>query len=231
MTWMRRRVCAFLLFLILITALASCSETEVVPYEELGQFLNEEQVALYQKAQKVYRLFRGMPDLIDLPDFFPNREGGPEGLGNSGAAEQISHSVNGTVRYVSCAGGIDSFSDLALLCGSVFTEDCWEGLNMETGWGAPLFLEIDNHLFHADCAMGSAPGYDPEHYPDTYELSFRSENEIRFSIIGHYKIYSSEDVNQYSIQTCSFPVKMVLEQGGWRFSMFADAGLDLPLNP
>ncbi|MBO4798242.1 MAG: hypothetical protein J5494_05670 [Candidatus Methanomethylophilaceae archaeon] len=193
--------------------------------------MDDEQTALYQKARRVYLLFRGMPDLIDLPSFIQDGVVDPRAQGNSGAAEQVSHSVNGMVRYVSCAGGIDSFSDLALLCGSVFTEDYWEGLNMETGWGAPLFLEIDNHLFHADCAMDSAFGYDPEHYPDTYELSFRSENEIRFSIIGHYKIYSSEDVNQYSIQTCSFPVKMVLEQGGWRFSMFADAGLDLPLNP
>ncbi|MBQ4290932.1 MAG: hypothetical protein II719_07015 [Clostridia bacterium] len=238
---MRWRIPVILLFVIIITAVASCSETkepgqssqdpvqQAAPFEELALFLNDEQVALYQKAGKVYRLFRGIPDLIDLPSYFQDGICNLEEQGYSSTTELVSHCINGMVRYVSCAGEIDSFSDFAELCGSVFTEGYWEELNTATGWGAPVFIEIDNCLFYADCSKGTTPGYDPEQYPDTYELSFRDEKEIRFSVIGHYKIYSNGDgeIDHFSIQTYSFPVKMVLEQEGWRFSLFSDPGLDL----
>ena len=54
-------------------------------------------------------------------------------------------------------------------------------------------------------------------------LVSRSDTEICFDVIGHYAQDDAEE-------TRSFPITLTLTDNDWRFSQYADAGLDEPYN-
>lgn len=199
------------------------SKESAVIYEKLSEFLNDEQIEIYKLAQNIYPLFVGFPDSINtlhlklagadtqtILEFLVNND-----------YPQNSLNING-LTYHMCIGEYQKLSDLKELCLSVFTPDYFEKLN-DTGWGIPTFVEIDQHLYYAFTSRGSAFGYNPQEYPDKYELIKKNENEIIFNVIGHYK--SSNVDPDYTVETRSFPVSMVLTDNGWRFSEFSSAML------
>lgn len=198
------------------------TESAVI-YEELSEFLNDEQIEIFKLAQHIYPLFVGVPDGINTLHLTMNgadTQTVQEFLVNSDYP-QNSLNING-LTYHMCIGEYQKLSDFKKLCLSVFTLDYFEQLN-DTSRGIPTFVEIDQHLYHAFASKGSAFGYNPLEYPDKYELIRCSDNEILFNIIGHYKSSNVDPV--YTVETRSFPVSMVLTENGWRFNTYSDARL------
>lgn len=192
-----------------------------VIYDSLADFLSEEQIDLYNKALKIYPLFVGVPDGINTLHLTMNgadTQTVQEFLVNSDYP-QNSLNING-LTYHMCIGEYQKLSDFKKLCLSVFTLDYFEQLN-DTGRGIPTFVEIDQHLYYAFTSKGGAFGYNPSEYPDKYELTSVSDTEICFNVIAHYK--SSNVDPDYTVTTKSFPVKLVLTDIGWRFSLFNTA--------
>lgn len=197
------------------------SETATI-YSKLSDFLTEEQIQLYYKALEIYPLFNGMPDTIDY--LYLSLQGKPWDEKNNYVVNYAlsddmveSYTING-LYYNICKGEyqtIDAFSDLCL---SVFTDEYYKELNA-TEWGVPTFMQINNYLYHINSSKGGAFGYDPIESPDTYVLVSRTDTEICFDVIGHYAQDDTEE-------TRSFPITLTRTESGWRFSQFADAGLD-----
>lgn len=191
-------------------------------YTELADFLTDEQIQLYNKASEIYPLFNGMPDTIDY--LYLSLQGKPWDEKNNYVVNYAlsddmveSYTING-LYYNICKGEyqtIDAFSDLCL---SVFTDEYYKELNA-TEWGVPTFMQINNYLYHINSSKGGAFGYDPIKSPDTYVLVSRLDTEICFDVIGHYAQDDTEE-------TRSFPITLTRTESGWRFSQFADAGLD-----
>ena len=201
------------------------SETALL-YTELSDFLNEEQISTYKMAQYIYPLFNGVPDSINtlhliiadadletIQDYLADAER---------QTNRSIHNING-LNYCVCIGEYQRLSQFKELCLSVFTEEYWTELN-DTSWSVPQFVEINQKLYFVDISKGSIVGYNPTEYPDTYEVVCRTDTEICFKVIGHYK--SSTVESEYAIETRRFPIKLVLEDDGWRFSLFSDAALD-----
>lgn len=195
-------------------------ESEVaIMYTDLSEFLSEEQIAVYRLAEQILPLFLGAPDSVNTLHLIldgADVQSQLEYLAENGQQADITpYSMNG-INYLPCIGEFQHFAELESLCLSAFTEAYWEELN-----GTPMFIELDGQLYHADVAKGSAFGYAPSEHPDTYELISKSDSEIRFNLIGHYK--SSNVDADYTLETRTFPIKMVLMEDGWRFSRFAIA--------
>ena len=206
-----------------------------VIYDSLADFLSEEQIDLYNKALKIYPLFKGHPDGIDTlhlslknasydeikafkVELFSRREDDNYVI----SGYQYNHTINDKT-YLLCMGEYQSLNSLEELCLSVFTNEYWNQLNCIKGEykGIPQFIEIDGRLYYNLVSMGGPFGYNPSEYPDKYELTSVSDTEICFNVIGHYK--SSNVDPDYTVTTKSFPVKLVLTDIGWRFSLFNTA--------
>lgn len=191
-------------------------------YTELADFLTDEQIQLYNKASEIYPLFNGMSDAVDYLHLC--LQGRPWDEKNNYVVNyKRSADIAETYRindlfYVFCKGEyqtIDVFNDLCL---SVFTDTYYKKLN-DSGWGIPSFIQINDSLYHISASKGGAFGYDPIESPDTYVLVSRTDTEICFDVIGHYAQDDTEE-------TRSFPIILTRTENGWRFSQFADAGLD-----
>lgn len=208
-----------------------------VIYDSLADFLSEEQIDLYNKALKIYPLFRGHPDSIDTLHLILNNASYDERRSFSAelssqriqnndviSGYQYSHKIN-RLNYLLSMGEYQSLSSLKDLCLSVFTNEYWCRLNRGGSRfeydRTPQFLEIDGRLYYNSVSMGGPFGYNPSEYPDKYELTSVSDTEIDFNVIAHYK--SSNVDPDYTVTTKSFPVKLVLTDIGWRFSLFNTA--------
>ena len=207
-----------------LTASASSTSqpAESSVYTELADFLTEEQIELYNKASEIYPLFSGLPDAIDYLHLSLHGRPWDEKYNyvvNYKRSDEIAETcrINDLV-YVFCKGEyqtIDAFNDLCL---SVFTDAYYKKLN-DSGFGVPSFIQINDSLYHISASKGGAFGYDPIKSPDTYVLVSRLDTEICFDVIGHYAQDDTEE-------TRSFPITLTRTESGWRFSQFADAGLD-----
>ena len=120
--------------------------------------------------------------------------------------------------YVFCKGEYQTIDAFNELCLSVFTDAYYKKLN-DSGWGVPSFIQINDSLYHISASKGGVFGYDPIKSPDTYVLVSRLDTEICFDVIGHYAQDDTEE-------TRSFPITLTRTESGWRFSQFADAGLE-----
>ena len=211
-----------------LTASASSTPQSAEPgvYTELADFLTEEQIELYNKASEIYPLFSGMPDAIDYLHL--SLQGRPWDEKNNYVVNyKRSDDIAETYRindllYVFCKGEYQTIDAFHELCLSVFTDTYYKKLN-DSGFGVPSFIQINDSLYHISTSKGGVFGYDPIESPDTYVLVSRSDTEICFDVIGHYAQDDAEE-------TRSFPITLTRTESGWRFSQFADAGLDEPYN-
>ena len=207
-----------------LTASASSTPQSAEPgvYTELADFLTEEQIELYNKASEIYPLFSGMPDAIDYLHL--SLQGRPwEEKNNYVVNYKRSDEIAETYRindlvYVFCKGEYQTIDAFNELCLSVFTDAYYKKLN-DSGFGVPSFIQINDSLYHISASKGGVFGYDPIESPDTYVLVSRTDTEICFDVIGHYAQDDTEE-------TRSFPITLTRTESGWRFSQFADAGLD-----
>lgn len=109
-----------------------------VIYDSLADFLSEEQIDLYNKALKIYPLFRGRPDGIDTLHLILNNasydetrtfetELSSQQIQNNDVISEY-HKING-LNYVLSMGEYQSLGSLKDLCLSVFTNEYWCRLN------------------------------------------------------------------------------------------------------
>ncbi|MBR6604179.1 MAG: hypothetical protein IKK94_09205 [Clostridia bacterium] len=226
---MKRFISVFLLILVIMSA--SCGKAESnggeneeskILYTNLTDFLTEEQIAVYNKAKEIFPLFSGMSEGVEYLHL--SLEGASvdeiiEYTVSLGEATLLDHNGN---SYIMSRGEYRTMEELKNLCLSVFTEEYFDRLN-RTILKEPAFLEENGRLYYINAVKGGAFGYSPDEIPDTYELVSKSENEIRFNMIGHYK--SSNVDPDYTVSEKSFPIVMTLTDNGWRFSRFAIAVL------
>ena len=177
-------------------------------------FLTQEQQMLYRRAHSLYEHLLG--DSIEYAetfedDVFPQRE-----------YEQVM--INDMV-YLVAQGRYANWIDFEEVGHSIFTEKYWEELN-KTSDGLPLRTEYNGKLCFLDTSMGGGYYY-CEDIPDDFRLEKSEENEIVFTLIGHYRNFekatdeiTTEDGMSGYDYTLEFPIKMILTEDGWRFDEF-----------
>ncbi|MPM21516.1 hypothetical protein SDC9_67960 [bioreactor metagenome] len=163
-------------------------------------------------------IFRGDTSGVES---FPLPDGSYVSHTGSGSYKKVE--LGGYEYYVS-EGRYKNWDDFEAVILSVFTKEYFEALN---GQGPEIFVEKDGALCYLDAAMGS----DPAHYgEDTFELISKSDNEIKFNVIGRYHGYipgvytaREKDVKEGDDFTASYPLTLVKTADGWRFSEFSRA--------
>ena len=178
---------------------------------EAPDFLTEEQQTLYRKARTAYAQFRLYTDGFGSTEWNPVTI---EGYDNS--------------FYVG-NGSITAWDDYETAMLGLFTPEYLEELNVtvtELEDGTTLryarFADYQGQLAFSDSARGSNITYLG---PDTFELISRSEDEIRFYVIGTYQDYveneAGEMVQEGETTQQKYEIVLTHTENGWRFSQFA----------
>lgn len=82
-----------------------------------------------------------------------------------------------------------------------------------------MFFRIDDRLFRLARELSANVFYSSELPPDTFELISKTNESIEFTVTTHY--YSTYYAMTENIPTsASYPIKMVMTDNGWRFSLF-----------
>lgn len=182
-------------------------------------FLDEEQQLLYRRAYCVYsHLFGGDTGEVNV---WQEGDKYPDGMND------VEH--NG-MFYTKACGRYATWADFNALVHSVFTDEFWNQLNGSADSG--VFININGSLHFIWASRGMY--YYNDNVPDKFELISKEENEITFTLIGHYSSPWPEggiaEGNQHLSNefdyTIEFPIKMVRTQNGWRFAEFHSAIAD-----
>jgi len=190
-------------------------------------FLTEEQQDLYRRAHCLYQnMFGGVTYAIDLD--FP-------------AVETIEWEepmegffVSGDYRYQPAQGRYQRWADFDGMIHSVFTDHFWKSRSTLSN-GQPIYQDFDGRLGIVELERGSGNYYN-ENFPDEFRLEKQTEEEISFTLIGHYSwVYPREgetseerDARRKREYECTqeFPIRIVLTENGWRFDEFHSALAD-----
>lgn len=189
-------------------------------------FLTEEQQGLYRRAHCLYlNLFGVTPANVD-------RLGDPQ---NGSSNETV---VIDDMTYTFSHGRYRSWEDFDALVHAVFTERFWEERNNPvSAAGEPriLFREYNGLLCYLETEKEQGNYYN-ENFPDEFHLDEQTEEEISFTLIGHYSwVYPKEgetseerDARRKREYDCTqeFSIEMVLTEDGWRFDEFHSALVD-----
>lgn len=185
-------------------------------------FLDEEQQLLYRRALCVYNhLFGG-----DTGEVCVWEEGDSYPDGAMGDVE-----YNG-IGYTKATGRYAAWTDFDALVHSVFTDRFWTDCNAIQR--AERFINIDGAMHFIWASRGMY--YYNDNFPDTFKLISKTDDEIAFTLTGHYSSpwpnegETSADRNarwesgwDYTID---FSIKMVRTADGWRFDQFHSAIAD-----
>jgi hypothetical protein len=115
--------------------------------------------------------------------------------------------------YAKSIGRYRKWADFEKLVMAVFTTDGFKELNWNNA-----FLEKDGDLY----LLGATgmPRYGYVIQKDIFELINSSENEIKFSVTGHF-YDDCDSANIESEEKNTVEVKLTKTSDGWRFSKFA----------
>lgn len=185
-------------------------------------FLEEEQQDLYRRAHSLYmHLNGGDTTMIEYGETME------QPLPDWADYERVE--LNG-MKYVVSQGRYANWADFDAVVHSIFTDECWEGLNPNQ-----VYLEHNGRLCYIEAARGSGYYYN-DNFPDEFELISRTENEVRFTLIGHYSpVWPREGettaernarLKKEYDYTLEFPIRLILTQDGWRFDEFHTALAD-----
>ncbi len=184
-------------------------------------FLDGEQQQLYRRAHCVYgHLFGG--DTADsciweVGDPYPDGWGDVE--------------YNG-IGYTKATGRYADWEDFDALVHSVFTDRCWDSLNaIQRG---EMYVDIGGATHFLLASRGMY--YYNDNFPDTFQLISKTDDEITFTLTGHYSSpwpnegESTADRDKRLTSgwdyTIDFPMKLVRTAEGWRFDQFHNAAAD-----
>lgn len=177
-------------------------------------FLTQEQQTLYRRAHNLYEHLVG--DSIEYAETFK------DGTFPQSEYEQV---IINDMAYLVAQGRYADWNHFEEVGRSIFTEDYWEELN-KTSDGLALRTEYNGKLCFLDLSMGSGYYYCKD-IPDGFRLEKSDENEVIFTLIGHYRYLdegandsTNDDKAQDYDYTLEFPIKLVLTENGWRFDEF-----------
>lgn len=192
-------------------------------------FLTEEQQYLYQRAHCLYlNLFGVTSANVDR-------------LGRLGVAPRQSEYdtvVIDDMTYTVSHGRYRKWEEFDALVHAAFTDKFWdEHNNSVSAVGEPwiMFREYNGMLCYLETEKGQGYYYN-ENFPDEFRLEKQTEDEILFTLIGHYswvwpregETYEERDARlerEYEY-TLEFPMRMVLTEDGWRFDEFHSGLVD-----
>lgn len=195
-------------------------------------FLTEEQQDLYRRAHCLYQnMFGGFTAAIDFN--FP----AVETVEWKEPAEDFF--VLDDWLYQPARGRYQRWADFDATVHGVFTDRFWESKNIFSD-GLPIYRDFDGRLGILELERGSGYYYN-DNFPDEFRLDKQTEEEISFTLIGHYspvwpkegETYEERDARlerEYEY-TLKFPIKMVLTEDGWRFDEFHSALADEEESP
>ena len=181
-------------------------------------FLDADQQLLYRRAHCVYNHLFG----TSTEDFDYWTEGDDHYFYAAGDLD-----VNGRL-YARCRGRYSNWADFDTMVRSIFTDGCWTTLNCDR------YVNVDGTLYFAYGDRGSY--YYNRRFPDTFTLVAKTDDEIVFTLTGHYSSpwpnegESIEDRDRRLESgwdyTYDFPIRMVRTEAGWRFDAFHAALAD-----
>ena len=184
-------------------------------------FLDGKQQDLYRRAHCVYsHLFGGdtaYACIWEEGDAYPPGWGEVEYKG---------------IGYTKATGRYAAWADFDALVHSVFTDSCWTNLNaIQRG---ERYINIDGTMHFLLASRGMY--YYNDNFPDTFKLISKTDDEIAFTLTGHYsspwpnegETSAGRDARWESRwdYTIDFPIKMVRTEDGWRFDTFHSAIAD-----
>jgi len=182
-------------------------------------FLDSEQQLLYRRAYCVYsHLFGGDTGEVNV---WQTGDKYPDGMND------VEH--NG-MFYTKACGRYATWANFDALVHSVFTDEFWTQLNGDADSG--VFININNTLHFIWASRGMY--YYNDDIPDKFELISKNEDEIIFTLIGHFsapwdEVGKTEEGLQLGSEyeyTIEFPMKLVRTQNSWRFAEFHSALAD-----
>ena len=187
------------------------------------KFLTREQQALYRRANAMYRILTAaFTTWID--EFDESRD------------YELTYEVveiNG-YNYILSSGRYADWAEFEAVIHSLFTDEMWQALN--TNEYCSRFINYNGRMAYLDAGRGAGYFYNGEHFPDRFELVSMTEDEIVFTLIGHYtEVYSTagmsrEEAREYMRTVCEytqeFTIRMVRTEDGWRFDEFHSAATE-----
>ncbi len=187
-------------------------------------FLDTELQTLYRKASNLYvGPFGFMSMDIEYATFEEQT-----------LSQYESVNVNG-YEYLKAHGRYKHWEDFFIVTHSIFTDEYFNDLNTISD-GMDRFAEKDGNLCVLDVANGSSP-HRNENFPDEFALLERTDTTISFTVKGFYSYgypHEGESFEERDARlkagyesTEEFPIEMIMTDGGWRFSKFADTVLDM----
>ena len=188
-------------------------------------FLDEEQQDLYRRAWSVYVHVFGLDTTgVDYAEQYPG----------DFPSEPYESFEEGGYTYLYAKGLYRDWVDFDALLRGVFTDSFILEHNY-LGGEQKIYMEKDGRL----CFVAASKGgryWQNGYFPDTFELLYRSENEISFYLVGYYSYtYPLEGESaearearlkagyEYALR---FPITMVRTEAGWRFDTFYDTSID-----
>lgn len=198
--------------------------TDYAKSSAVPDFLTTEQQTLYRQAQSLYGgMFGGITLWIDS-GVFRGSEPGPY---------RDPVELDGYI-YTIASGVYQNWADFDAAIHSVFTDRFWVSRNTLFD-GIPIYREIDGRLGVLELERGAGYCYN-ENFPDEFRLDKQTEEEISFTLIGHYSWVFPNEGETYEERnarrareyewTWDFPIRMVLTEDGWRFDKFYTALAD-----
>ena len=190
-------------------------------FDSLDEVLDEDQIWLLQAAE----------------DFYLSTFGGDTSMVNSWIAagedapspEEETIEQNGMI-YNAGYGRWAQWGDFDRYVHTLFTDQCWKERNERSGF--PIYIGHNGRTYYIDAAMGG--GGHNGHIPNLYRLEEKTDDTISFTVIGHYLLHSTFDLQEGETfeerdrrvensfdYTLEFPIQLVLTEDGWRFSQFA----------
>lgn len=190
-------------------------------FNSLDAILDENQIWLLQAAE----------------DFYLTTFGGDTSMINSWIAagedapppEKETIEQNGMI-YKAGYGRWTKWEDFDRYVHTLFTDQCWKERNERSGF--PIYIGYNGRMYYIDAAMGG--GGHNAHIPDLYRLEEKTDDTISYTVIGHYLLRSTFDLQEGETPeerdrrvensfdyTLEFTIQLVLTADGWRLNQFA----------
>lgn len=180
------------------------------PETETLDFLNEEQIQLYETAKKMAQMF--VFDAGNIQWVLPNTR-----ISN----ESVQVDGYNFSNYYLVEGPYSQYDDFKTYMLQFYTENYFDTMSK------PHFVSYNGKLAILNASMGgnvSRSGVD-----DTYQLLEKTDDKIKFNVIGHYigdqrENESDDDYNERRETTFDYvkmyPIEMVMTENGWRVNEF-----------
>lgn len=180
-------------------------------------FLNSEQQDLYLRACSAFHFLTVSHDLVEC---FPLADGSR--LDRNGNIPHETLILDG-VEYTRSMGRFRRWDDFQTMLDGLFTTAYQQELLHPDGGPATFISDEDGGMCYLSGSRESSRSYSFANIPDRFRLVSKSDDVIRFDLIGHYAdlVHSKDGRTELGpVTTQSFPIRMARTDEGWRFEEF-----------